>query len=97
VKNGFCSPKLNGISMPSLFQQLQKAPRSEIVAEIDHQLEELNSQIADFRKPHHALYAQLLMQALVNREQRHQARIMVWCTVIIAVLTAAITWVTIFK
>jgi hypothetical protein len=79
------------------FNKLEKASRKEIVQEVNVQLEELNSMIAEFRKPHRAVYAQLLLQELAAREQRWQSRIMVVCTIIITVLTVVITWATILQ
>jgi hypothetical protein len=69
--------------------------------EINRHLAELNGSIADWRRVHHALHAQLLIQELTKRdfefaqrEQRRQASIMVVCTVIITVLTIVIAILT---
>lgn len=77
---------------------------------INDHLAALNSSIAEFRKAHHVLHAQLLIQELTRRdlefaqtEQRGQAKTMALCTIIIAVLTviiailtAVMTWGTVF-
>jgi hypothetical protein len=73
---------------------LSGASRVEIVREIDDHLAQLNSSIADWRKAHHALQAQLLIQELTNREQRRQTATMVGCTVVITALTVVITILT---
>jgi hypothetical protein len=85
--------------MPSqpLFEKLEKGSRDDIENEINYHLGQLDSTIADFRKQYHALYAQLLIQQLAAREQRLQTKIMVVCTVIITILTAVITFWTVFK
>jgi hypothetical protein len=63
------------IGIAKLANDLEKASRKDIVQEVNVQLEELNSTIAEFRKPHRAVYAQLLIQELAAREQRWQSRI----------------------
>jgi hypothetical protein len=83
--------------------ELNNAPEPELVREIDMHLAALNSSLADFRKAHHALQAQLLIQEITRRDfvsaqkaQFRQTITMVVCTVVITVLTAIITWVTVF-
>ncbi len=79
---------------PLPYDDLKKTSKEEIVREIDSHLAQLNSSIAEFRKAHHALQAQLLIQELASREQRRQTNVMVACTVIITALTVAITFLT---
>jgi hypothetical protein len=98
-------------SLPSTsLDDLRSRPAAELVREINENLVRLNSPVAEWRKPHHALQAQLLVQELTRRdleaagkEQRRQAKIMVNCTVIItvltvvmAILTAVMAWMTAF-
>ena|SRR5580704_2818241 len=85
-------------SLPSAsFNDMRTVAEAEIRQEIDGHLAELNGSIAEWRKPHHALQAQLLMQELTRREfelaqreQRRQTKTMVVCTVIITILTVFI-------
>lgn len=79
------------------FENLEKASREDIINQINAHLEALNSTMADFTKPYEALSAQLLIQELAAREQRRQANIMVWCAIIITLLTAVITFVTLWE
>jgi hypothetical protein len=85
----------------SSYDALRQATHGEIVAEIVEQLAEISGDIADWRKAHRAMQAQILLQELQRRdleqltkEQRRQSSIMVRCTVIITVLTFVITALT---
>jgi len=94
----------------SSYDALRQATPGEIVAEIGEHLAEINGNMADWRKAHRAMQAQMLLQELgrrdleqLTKEQRRQSMVMVRCTVIITVLTVVITvltavtaWVTIF-
>jgi hypothetical protein len=87
--------------MPAPLIRIEKLSDDELVSAIENELAELGSTIAEFRKPHHALKAQILIQERAARqqrvivdEQRQQARLMVRCTVWMTVLTVVITIMT---
>jgi hypothetical protein len=95
----------NSPTLPSLsLDALREAPEAEIVREVNEHLGQLNSSISEWRKPHHAIQAQLLIQELGGREQRKETKTMVKCTIVIttltvfiAILTAIMAWVTVFS
>ena len=83
------------------YDSLRQATPEVLVAEIGEHLAAVNGDIADWRKAHHALQAQLLIQELGRRdlealtdEQRRQNRTMVCCTKIITALTVVVTILT---
>jgi hypothetical protein len=80
--SGMHSPPSKSVAVSSLpsasFNDMRTVAEAEIVREINGHLAALNGSIAEWRKPHHALQAQLLMQELTRREfelaQREQRR-----------------------
>jgi hypothetical protein len=86
------------------FENIRNVPREEIQNQINHHLAEASSSKAEWRRSLDVLLAQLLIQELTMREQRHQSKIMINCTVIItvltgviAILTGVVTWATVAK
>lgn len=80
---------------------IEKLTDSELVAGIENDLADLGGMMAEFRKPHRALHAQILIQErtarqqrMIAEEQRKQARLMVRCTAWMTVLTVVITIMT---
>jgi hypothetical protein len=87
---------------------LEKLSDDELITAIEKELANVDSMIAEFRKPHHAIKAMILIQERAAREQRviveeqrQPARLVVRCTVwmtvltvVIATMTAALLWKT---
>jgi hypothetical protein len=69
---------------------LEKFSDGELIAAIEEELANLDGMQAEWRKPHHAIKAQIYIRERSDREQRKQTRIMLRCTLWVTVMTVAI-------
>lgn len=81
---------------PYTFDKMRDAKPEELVREINRQLEIFEaSKTGGADRALYALRAQFIMQERTRRDQNRQAWIMIGCTIAIAVMTVAITAMTV--
>ena len=83
----------DSLEPPYTFDKLRTAKKKEVIGAINHQLDLFErSTVSGSDKAVNALNAQFLMQELTRRDQNRQARIMIFCTIVITFLTVVLTW-----
>jgi hypothetical protein len=93
-KKKAANPAMSDILKPPYtFHSLRAARRGAVIDQINERLA-LFETVGGLDRPPHAVAAQLLIQELGRRSQDHQTRIMIWCTIVVTVMTAVITVMT---
>jgi hypothetical protein len=89
---------IDSLKPPYTFDKLRAATKKAVIDEVTRQLGEFeNQKTSGADKAVFALSAQFLMQELARRDQNRQAYIMIVCTILIAIMTLAITVMTGFQ